>query len=153
MLQDNLVVPVGFDIEKDPEGFPKSRDAEELLCKPLDTECSLCVVDSVPFYLRNVAYGDTIRTSADSSGYLEFAEIVRRGGYSVYRILLRTIDNKQEVVKKLLDLGALVEHDEKLIALAVRHTGTEDPVLDYVLEGKRLGLWGAQDGYVFQQGT
>ena len=60
--RENLVVEVVFQIEKDAEGYPKSRNFEALLCKPLDAECSLCVVNSVPFYLRNVAYGDTIET-------------------------------------------------------------------------------------------
>ncbi len=74
----NYVVEARFEIEKDADGYPKSRNAEALLCKPLDPECSLCIVTSVPSYLRNIAYGDTIRTKPDSGDSLEFGQVVKR---------------------------------------------------------------------------
>gem|GEM_PF-5500635 len=80
--RENLVVEVVFQIEKDAEGYPKSRNFEALLCKPLDAECSLCVVNSVPFYLRNVAYGDTIETWGQTGRFPVFpigAFIIRIG--------------------------------------------------------------------------
>jgi hypothetical protein len=147
---DNLVVEVVFDIEKDAEGYPKSRDVEAVLCKPVDRECSTCVVDSIPFYLRNVAYGDTIKTKNDEAGNLAFAEIVKRGGYSVYRILLRDPAKKDEVIANLLELGALVEKDNNLIAIAVSPATNPDPIVDYIVEGKRKHFWGAQDGFIFE---
>lgn len=63
-------------------------DSEGLLCKSLASDCSLCTIVSVPFYLRNVAYGDTISTTDNPAQYLNFKEVVKRGGYSIYRILL-----------------------------------------------------------------
>jgi hypothetical protein len=86
--QENLVVEVRFEIEKDSYGYPKSRDAELLRCRPLTVDCSLCTVENVPFFLRDVAYGDTISTAIDSAGCLKFAAIIKRGGYSVYRIIV-----------------------------------------------------------------
>jgi hypothetical protein len=101
------VVEVWFPIEKDADGYPKSRDSEALLCKPLDPECTLCDVASVPFYLRNVAYGDTISTK-DNGGCLEFRAIVKRGGFSVYRILLHDSTRKDEWIRKFLEFDVLL---------------------------------------------
>lgn len=146
--QESLVVEVRFEIEKDAEGYPTSRDAEALLCKPLDPECLQCVVASVPFYLRNVAYGDTIRTQEDQSGRLRFKSVVARGGYSVYRMLLHDPTKKAEAVGKLLDLGVLLEQDGDLIAIAVPPIADTDSIVEYILAGKRAGFWGAQDGFL-----
>jgi uncharacterized protein DUF4265 len=148
--EETLVVEVRFEIEKDAEGYPKSRDSEALLCKPLNPECSLCVVASVPFYLRNVAYGDTVSTEEDPPGYLQFKEVVERSKYSVYRILLHDSTKKDEVISKLLDFEVLLEQDGNLIAVAVPPEADSDGIVDYILEGKRNGLWGAQDGYIFE---
>jgi hypothetical protein len=150
--QENLVVEVRFEIEKDAEGYPKSRDAEALLCRPLDPECSQCVVASVPFYLRNVAYGDTISTEENPPGCLQFKEVISRGGYSVYRILLHDSTKKDELITKLLDLDVLLEQDGDLIAIAVPPTADNDAIVDYIFKGKSAGLWGAQDGYVVEEG-
>jgi hypothetical protein len=149
--KDNLVVEVWFAIEKDAEGYPKSRDSEGLLCKPLDAECSKCTVASVPFYLRNIAYGDIISTQDNGTGSVEFKEVVKRGGYSIYRILLHESAKKDELMDKLFDFGTVLEHEGDLIAVAVPPTVKSDLVVDYILEGKGKGFWGAQDGYIFEE--
>ncbi len=148
--QETLVVEVTFQIERDAKGYPKSRDSEALLCKPLNAECTRCVIASVPFYLRNVAYGDTISTEQDPSGSLHFKEIVKRGGYSVYRILLHDIAKRDQVIAELLDFDVVLERDGNLIAFAVPPTANSDAIVDYVLAGKQKCFWGAQDGYVFE---
>jgi Domain of unknown function (DUF4265) len=147
--QENVVVEVRFEIEKDAEGYPKSRDSEALLCKPMDSECKTCVIASVPFYLRNVAYADTIKTREDPPGCLQFGEVAKRGGYSVYRILLHDQTKKDALVSRLLDFDVLLERDSNLIAIAVPPTSDSDAIVDYLLDGKRRGLWGTQDGYIF----
>jgi hypothetical protein len=148
--QRNLVVEVRFEIEKDSDGYPKSRDAEVLQCKPLNVDCSLCTVENVPFYLRNVAYGDTVSTADHPSGYLEFAAIVKRGGYSVYRIILHESSREEDLIRRLLNFGVLLERDGRLIAIAVPPKANLDAVVDYLLEGKAQGHWGLQDGYIFE---
>jgi hypothetical protein len=147
---EQLVVEVRFEIKKDSEGYPKSRDAEALLCKPSDPECSLCVVVSVPFYLRNVAYGDTIRTMESADGDLQFQEIVKRSGYSVYRVLLHDSAKKDELIRKLLNFDVLLEQDGNLIAFAVPPTVDAPAIVDYLLKGKKKGYWGVQDGFIFE---
>lgn len=148
--EGDLVVEVRFEIEKDAEGYPRSRDSEALLCKPIDAECKSCVIASVPFYLRNVAYADTIKTREDPPGFLKFGEVAKRGGYSVYRILLHDQGKKDELISRLLDFDVLVEQDGNLIAIAVPPNSDSDAIVDYILGGKQRGFWGAQDGYIFE---
>lgn len=150
MRRENLVVEVRFEIEKDSDGYPKFKDAEVLQCKPLNAECSLCIVENVPFYLRNIAYGDTIRTADHPSGCLEFAAVVKRGGYSVYRIILHNPSKEAELIERLLSFGVLLEREGKLIAIAVPAKADADAVVDYLLEGKSQGHLGLQDGYIFE---
>jgi hypothetical protein len=146
--KEQLVVEVNFPIEKDAEGYPRSRDAEALLCKPLTPECSICEVASVPFYPRNVAYGDTISTSEDQNGNLQFKSILKRGGYSVYRVLLRDPAKGDQLVERLLNFDIVLERDRDLIALAVPPTVDAGPIVGYLLEGKEKGYWGVQDGFI-----
>jgi len=109
-------------------------------------------VASVPFYLRNVAYGDTISTEENPSNCLQFKSVVARGGYSVYRILLHDSKKKDELINKLLDFDVLLEQDGDLIAIAVPPTADTDAIVDSILKRKRAGFWGAQDGYVVDEG-
>ena len=146
--QDDVVVEVRFEIIKDADGYPESRSAEALLCKPMDPECKTCVVRSVPFFLKHVAYGDTITTTADPEGCLHFKTVTGRGGYSVYRVFLQDPSQKDKVIERLLDFDALVESEGNLVALAVPPTADSDALVDYILAGKERGSWGAQDGYI-----
>ncbi len=147
---ERYVVEVTFEIEKDAEGFPKSRDFEALLCEPLNPDCSLCKVASVPFYLRNVAYGDTISANDDPSRGLRFSKVLSRGGYSVYRILLHNAKKRDDLIDKLFEFNGIVEQEGNLIAFALPHTANFDKIVGYILKGKQKGYWGAQDGFIFE---
>ena len=142
-------VEVWFQIEKDAEGYPRTRDSEGLLCRPLNPECSECEVGSVPFYLRNIAYGDLITTKTNPAGYREFEKVIKRGGFSIYRLLLHDSSRKAEWVAAFLEFDVLLEHDEDLIAIAVPPDADSEGLVTYILDGKSRGWWGAQDGYIF----
>jgi len=81
---------------------------------------------------------------------LEFREIAERGGYSVYRILVHDSTKKDELISWLLDRDVLLEQDGNLIAFAVPPDATRDAIVNHLLEGKERNLWGAQDGYIFE---
>lgn len=148
--KEQLVIEVLFEIEKDSEGYPKSRDSEALLCKPLTPECSICEIVSVPFYLRNVACGDVVSTHENADGNLGFKDVLRRGGYSVYRVLLRVPAQRVRLIQELLRFDVIIERDRDLIAFAVPPTVDANPIIDYLLKGKSEGYWGVQDGFIFE---
>jgi hypothetical protein len=147
---DRYAVEVLFNIEKDSEGYPRSRDRESVPCRPLNPECSLCIVASVPFYVKSVACRDVIATRLDADGNLEFARVVERGGYSVYRVWLHDASLKAGLTDALLQMGAVVEHDDNLIALGVPPEADGNAILNYLVDGRHRDDWGLQDGYVSQ---
>jgi uncharacterized protein DUF4265 len=137
---------VWFRISKDAEGFPETRDWETLRCA---RNGNVYEVRSIPFYLKEVAYGDRVFVTRSEEGHLEFKSLEGRGGYSVFRLwLLRADENTLRVVKELVDLGLLVEWEGRLIAVAVPPTSDLDRAVSYIQAGKDSGRWGAQDGYV-----
>jgi len=50
-----------------------------------------------------------------------------------------------------LDLDVLLGQDGNLIAIAVPPSADTDAIVDYILDGKRSGFWGAPDGFVFEE--
>jgi hypothetical protein len=150
MPRDNAgeAVVVLFNIEKDPDGYPKSRDREALPCRPVNAECSICVVAAVPFYVKSVACCDVVATRTDSLGNLEFAGVVERGGYSVYRVWLRDPNLGPALTRALVEMGAVVEQDGSLIALGVSPGVDDRAILEYLIEGRQRDAWGLQDGYI-----
>jgi hypothetical protein len=52
------------------------------------------------------------------------------------------------VQDRLLDFGVFLERGDSLIAIAAPPDIDSDALVDYILEGKRSGLWGSQDGYI-----
>ena len=143
-----MIAEVWFPIQKDSDGYPKSRDSEGLRCEIGDERSELGEVQSVPFYLKDVAYGDTIRIKKNPAGYREFAGVEHRGGYSVYRLLLHDSKRKAEVIERLLDFGVFLEHEGDLIAIAARRNVDSEALVGYIVAGKQANLWGAQDGYI-----
>jgi hypothetical protein len=143
-----MIAEVWFPIQKDEDGYPKSRDSEGLRCEITDERSGIAEVQSVPFYLKEVAYGDTIRIKNNPAGYREFDSVERRGGCSVYRLLLHDISRLDEVQEKLLDFGVFLERDDSLIAIAAPPDVDSDALVSYIIEGKQSGLWGSQDGYI-----
>lgn len=143
-----MIAEVWFSIEKDKDGYPKSRDSEGLRCELLNDESKTAEILSVPFYLKEVAYGDTIRIKKNPAGYREFDGILRRSGSSVYRLLLHDLSRLNEVQEKLLDFRVILERDDALIAIAAPPDVDLDALVEYIIEGKQSGIWGSQDGYV-----
>jgi hypothetical protein len=143
-----MIVEVWFPIQKDSDGYPKSRDSEGLRCEISDERNELAEVQSVPFYLKEVAYGDIVRIKRNPAGYREFDGVERRSGCSVYRLLVHDATRLDEVQEKLLDFGVFLERDGSLIAIAVPPDVHSDALVAYIIEGKRSGLWGSQDGYI-----
>jgi Domain of unknown function (DUF4265) len=140
-------VEVWFPIEKDAEGFPKSRDWEGLWSTPVNDGF---VVENVPFYLKNVSKGDLI--AAEARDFLQFTEVLAHKGHNTYRLLmLEASENKvDEVISELEALGLTTELNETgtLLAVDVPPSVNQQQVDVYLLAGKEAGRWSMQDGYL-----
>ncbi|MDP9049557.1 MAG: DUF4265 domain-containing protein [Acidobacteriota bacterium] len=138
---------IWFPIEKDADGYPESKSWEGLLGR---TSQAGFVIESVPFYLKNVARGDVV--AAEKTDRLRFSHVVQRGGHNTYRLLMDTAP-AHEIEKARRELqarGLMVEMNESgiLLAVDVPQCEAQDEVDRYLIENKEAGRWELQDGFI-----
>jgi hypothetical protein len=143
----NHSVEVWFQIEKDEDGYPRSKDWEGLLCTCLDSTDQFRV-ESIPLYVRGVAVNDVVSASvADSGSYYRFDRLISRGGHSTYRLFA---DNSPDaVVRELEALGCGVETAAggRLLAIDVP-PNVNAQLRAFLFEGRRAKRWDLQEASV-----
>jgi len=143
---DAELIEVWFRVEKDADRYPESKSWEGLLARREDTGFRL---ESVPFYLKNVSRGDVV--AATAGRFLEFTQVVKRGGHNTYRLLLKRIqpDDPGRTLNELIKLGLAVEEEHGLlIAVDVPPTVNQMAIDSYLVAQKESGRWEIQDGYL-----
>src|ERR1044072_1346175 len=102
-------VEIWFRLEKDEDGYPKSKNWEQLLAWPVLESDSCFCIESIPFFVKGISRGDIIKAKVSKNSdvqegeFFEFEGIVERGGHNTYRLLLReTQGNNLEVIKQEL---------------------------------------------------
>ena len=141
------LVEVWFRIEKDGDGYPKTRSWEGMLSHRTKEGF---VLESVPFYLRNVSRGDTV--TAIQEDFLRFSEVIARGGHNTYRLLMSDVPESEteQAIADLDRLGLTVERSENKILLAVDvpPSVNQQGIDGYLVEHQGLGRWQMQDGFL-----
>src|SRR5947209_919664 len=54
-------VEIWFPIAKDHDGYPESKNWEQLLARPVLERDDYFQLESIPFYLKDVSHGDIVR--------------------------------------------------------------------------------------------
>jgi hypothetical protein len=136
-------VEVWFRIEKDEDGYPKSKEWEGLICTCLDS-IQVYRIESVPFYVKGVAVGDVISAKEAEEGYYRFDHLVSRGGHATYRLFVETAPEEAEC--ELENLGCAVETAAggNLIAVDVPPE-LKIQVRDHLHKGFQEGRWDLQE--------
>src|SRR5580693_6016386 len=113
-------VEIWFAIEKDQDGYPESKNWEQLLARPLLERDDYFQIESIPFFLKNVSLGDIVRartvtnSEIDEGEVFEFDTVLDRGGHNTYRLLLKKKhpDDPQFTENELLKRGLAVEEQD-----------------------------------------
>jgi hypothetical protein len=150
-------VEIWFRLEKDEDGYPKSKDWEQLLAWPV-VESDRCFrIESIPFFVKGISRGDIIQAKVSENSevqqgeFFEFDSIVERGGHNTYRLLLRekhTTDpelTKKELLAKEL---ALEVEDDDFFAVDVPPSVNQREIDNFLMAEAESGRWGLQDGFV-----
>jgi hypothetical protein len=153
-IAGDYFVEVWFPIEKDKDGYPKSKNWEQLLARPLLESEDYFQIESVPFFLKNVSRGDVIQARLVCNPEISdqevfcFDRIVDRGGHNTYRLLLRKKrpGDPQETVAELMQKGLVVENEGDFIAIDVPPSVDQKAVDEYLVAETRAGRWEMQDG-------
>lgn len=150
-------VEIWFRIEKDEDGYPRSKDWEQLLAWPVLESDRCFSIESIPFFVKGISRRDIVRAKVSENSevqegeFFEFESIVERGGHNTYRILLRNyVSSDPELIKKeLLAKGLAFEvEDDDFFAIDVPPTVNQKDIDDYLIRGAESGRWGLEDGSV-----
>jgi hypothetical protein len=149
----NYLVEIWFPIEKDDEGYPESKDWEQLLARPTDTVDQF-EIESVPFYLKNVSRGDIVKAKivdASEGKVFQFDGVLEHRGHNTYRLLIRKKrdDDPDFTIKELTRRGLAVEEQYgNFLAVDVPPSLIQSDVDEYLLAESNSGRWEMQDGYL-----
>lgn len=150
-------VKIWFRIEKDEDGYPRSKDWEQLLAWPVLESDRCFIIESIPFFVKGISRGDIVRAKVSTNSevqegeFFEFESIVERGGHNTYRLLLRNEgSNDSELTKTdLLTKGLAFEaEDDDFFAIDVPPTVNQKAIDDYLIKEAEAGRWGLEDGSV-----
>lgn len=156
-LAGNYSVEIWFPIAKDDSGYPKSKNWEQLLARPVLERDDYFQLESIPFYLKNVSRGDIVRADVTQNKEIhdgeifQFQDVIDRGGHSTYRLLLRKQhpNDPKVTTEELLKKGLAVEEQYgDFIAIDVPPTVDRPAIDDYLRGERRTGRWEMQDGYL-----
>src|SRR5258708_1121392 len=140
-------IEIWFRIEKDGKGYSEKKSWEGLWGAPESRE--VYRIESVPFYLKNVSRGDKV--SVRKRDFVEFNEVVGRGGHSTYRLLLREKDQTccEVATRELESMGLFVEEEHGFfLAVDVPPEVDQTMIDEYLCNQSDSGRWEMQDGYL-----
>jgi hypothetical protein len=154
---DQWSVEIWFRIEKDDDGYPRSKNWEQLLAWPVLEGDDLFCIESIPFFLKSVSRGDIVRAKivrheeVQEGAFFEFGSVVDRGAHNTYRILLHQKHAKDPkfTEEELCKRGLAVEtQHEDFLALDVPPSVDQEAIDNYLIAESKSGRWGLQDGYL-----
>jgi Domain of unknown function (DUF4265) len=150
-------VEIWFRIDKDEDGYPRSKDWEQLLAWPvLESDRCFCI-ESIPFFVKGISRGDIVRVKVSANSeiqegeFFEFESLVQRGGHNTYRLLLRNepSSDPERTKKELLSKGLAFEaEDDDFFAIDVPPTVNQKDIDEYLIREAESGRWGVEDGFV-----
>lgn len=156
-LRGDYSVEIWFVIEKDKDGYPTSKKWEQLLARPLSERDDYFQIESIPFFLKNVSLGDTVRVKTTTNSEIQegeifvFDAILDRGGHNTYRLLLKKkhVDDPHFTESELLEKGLAVEEQNgDFFAVDVPPSVDQKAIDEYLVSEQKSGRWELQDGYL-----
>ncbi len=128
-----------FKLERDAEGYPPN-DWEMLWA--YETENGLYFIDNVPFYVRDLSWGDVVSVE-ELNGELHFKEVMRRSQNSVIRVIVYDHLDVQPLRAALEGLRCETEqsHVPSLISVDISPSVSFDEVTTFLDSGESGGKW------------
>ncbi|MFI7548023.1 DUF4265 domain-containing protein [Actinoplanes sp. NPDC049599] len=143
-------IRIRFNLERDDEGWPPA-DSEYLWAVTLNSEVAR--VDSIPFFVPNVALDDlvSIRLGPEGSGI--FLETLKWSGNSTMRVIPLIDDAEagiEDVRERLSFVGVELEALKQfgIVAVNVRPSADVVQVKRVLDRGEKLGWWTYEEACV-----
>jgi hypothetical protein len=157
VIIDEYTVEIWFPLQKDADGYPRSKQWEQLLGHPLIDRDDYFQIESVPFYLTSVSRGDIVKALITRNKELsddeifEFDHVIDRGAHNTYRLLLtdKRPGDPEVTEAELLRMGLVIEsQDGDFFAVDVPPSVDQTAVDNYLVREAEQGRWSLQDGYL-----
>jgi hypothetical protein len=154
-LAGGYFVEIWFRIEKNGRDYPKSKEWEQLLARPLKERDDYFQIESIPFFLRNVSCADVVRVKTvtnpevQDGEFFEFDTVLDRGGHNTYRLLLKRKhpDDPGFTERELLDKQVAVEEQNgDFFAVDAPPSADQQAIDAYLIAEAKSGRWELQDG-------
>ncbi len=147
--EDKNYVHIVFDLQPDAHGWPPVGSERMWAMKTGEGEYRL---ESVPFYVRGVSYGDIVSASEkEEHGILFFDKVLKDSGHFTIRLLIQDEnDNTDNVLKSFLrQNGADIENVRKgFFAVDIPPSSDIEKIREYLKEGEEKGDWAYEEGKV-----
>lgn len=143
-------IQVRFTLERDDEEWPPV-DTEEVWAVALDA--NLARVDSIPWFIRDIAVGDLIDVQQVHEGRAVFRGKLKWSGNCTLRVIPLVGDVEagiSDVIQRLSDYGVQIEVLRQFGLVAVNVSPSVDLVrLKRMLEvGEERGWWSWEEGCI-----
>lgn len=120
--------------------LPEPGHFEQLWCRQVsENTFEICCI---PFFLYDVALGDTVTTTASGGKKYVVSHVVTRSGRYAFRVHFdrSMLQNRDEVVERLVAMGALVEWSSaSMLAVDARDAAHGQEVADFLFACKNKG--------------
>jgi len=120
--------------------LPEPGRFEQLWCRQVaEDEFEVCCI---PFFLYDVALGDTVQTRAVDGRRYVLSRVVARSGRFVFRVHFERsmLRNREVVTDRLAEMGALLEwSSSSLLAVDAQDVGHAQQIADYLFEQEGAG--------------
>ncbi|KAF0811251.1 hypothetical protein IGB42_04273 [Andreprevotia sp. IGB-42] len=128
---------INFNLTQDDDGYPPVS-VESLWARKKE---DFYVIDNIPFFTVDVAFGDLVKAKPDMDGNLWFAGLIESSAHSLIRVVFLDLKKKDWVIEKLKSLGCATEKmdDFNLLAVDVSEKIDRILVLEFLKEGLSLG--------------
>ncbi len=110
------------------------------------------MIDNIPFFTREAAFGDIVSTTEEEDGMLRFRAVVQRSGNSLIRVMYREGTDPVDLCKALMALGCTVEHAERygLLSVNVPPETRLSVVQVFLARGAEEEKWGYEEPLLMQ---
>ncbi|MBK7706128.1 MAG: DUF4265 domain-containing protein [Acidobacteria bacterium] len=136
---DSAQRKIRFRLEQDEDGYPPNE--WETLWATVVGENAYSI-DNIPFFVRDVSYGDVVSASEDG-GVLLFDSLLRRSKNSVIRVIAFSESVIPGLRRQLERLGCDTEgsHIPNLISVNVPDRANLETILEFLDNGEKEQLW------------
>jgi len=150
-------VKLCFPLDQDDDGWPPVR-TENVWARPLGQD--EYEVESVPWFVRGIAFGDRVLARRDADGVLAFERKLAWSGRYTIRLIPTDEGSAREQLEKIAaefaPLGATGEGGlpaYKILALDIPPTAAFGEIKALLRRGESEGRWGWEEGCIDDRWT